>query len=166
MPRYSTANIEDITILGNTVSVGKQPQDVAFSDIYKHIPSDLKLSWSNDLVFNHETMDYEVASHLLAYVQRIFLKLITQRGTNPEDPTFGWDFEYLIDKPDYVVKQYLPIVAEDVKRAVESDPDTLSVQNVTASLVVIDEQSSYIKVEISLKPKNFEDILGITLTIR
>jgi len=166
MPRYSTANIEDISLLGNTVSVGQQPKDVVFSEIYKHIPSDLKLSWSNDLIFNHEKMDYEIASHLLAYVQRTFLRLITQRGSNPEDPTFGWDFEYLIDKPDYTVKQYLPIIADDVKRAVELDPDTLEVSNVTASLVAIDNQTSYIKVEVSIRPKNFEDVLGITFTIR
>lgn len=166
MPRYSIANIEDITILGNTVSVGKQPHDVAFSEIYTHIPSDLKLSWSDDLIFNHEKMDYEVASHLLGYIQRLFLKLITQKGTNPEAPQFGWDFEYLVDKPDYLVKQYLPIVADDVKRAIEADPDTLEVRSVTASLVQLDEQTSYIKVELTIKPKNFEDVLSITFTIK
>ena len=166
MPRYSTANIEDVTLLEHTVSVGSQPSDVDFSEIYKHIPSDLKLSWSDDLIFNHEKMDYEIASHILGYVQRLFLKLITQKGTNPEDPTFGWDFEYLIDKPDYLIKQYLPLVADDVKRAVEEDPDTLVVKNVTASLVTLDEQSSYIKVEVTAKPKNSEEIVSFTLTLR
>jgi len=165
MPRYSTAAIQDITFLGNTVPVNSQPQDVVFSEIYKHIPSDLRLSWSNDLIFNHETMDYEIASHLLAYVQRLFLMLITQKGTNPEDPNFGWDFEYLIDKPDYLIEKYLPIIADDVKRAVESDTDTLAVDNVVASLVRLDEQTGYIKVEVFVKPKNFEDVLAITVTI-
>lgn len=165
MPRYSTASVLNVEVLKNPASIAKKPKDVDMRETYTHIPSDLKLSWSNDLVFNDETVDYEIAHHIEAYAQRLFLRLITQKGTDPANPNFGWDFEYLIDKPDTLIKEYLPIIVRDVKYAVESDSDTLSVENVEASLVNVDNQTSYIKVSVTVKVRGFEDILALAIKI-
>jgi len=165
VPRYSTASVLNVEVLKNPASIEKEPEGIDMRNTYKHIPSDLKLSWSNDLIFNKETLDYNIAHHVEAYAQRLFLMLITQRGTDPSNPNFGWDFEYLIDKPDTLIKEYLPIIVRDVKFVVESDPDTLAVENVEASLVTVDNQTSYIKVAVTVKVRDFADILSLAIKI-
>ena len=165
MPRYSSANIENVEILKNPVSVEKYPSGIDYSSTYKNLPSDLALSWDNDLVFDSDIADYKISQHLLAYAQRLFLALITQRGSNPESPTFGWDFSYLIDKPVSYVKDLLPSVVNDVKKLLEDDPDTLSVDKVEAAIVRVDKEESFLRISIVVRPKKSSDIISFSLRI-
>lgn len=165
MPRFSQVSLQEVVIGDNYVPLVPHDRNINFKELYVHVPSDLLLSWNGDLVFDHETMDYKVADHLIAWVQRLYLMLITQKGTNPEAPNFGWDFEYLIDLSDFEATKLLPQVIRDVKDALESDPDTLKVEDIVASVVRKDNQTSYIKLDIYVKPKNFSDIVQLSLKI-
>lgn len=165
MPRYSTVNIRDIQLLGNTPPIRGVDRSIDPSKLYNYsnLSSDVKLDWNGDLSFNDDEHDFQLSHTVEAYVQGLYFRLATQRGQYPEDGNFGWNFQYLYNLTVVEQQALLPRVVNDVRSAVMADPDTLSVADVTAYIERLDEHTHSIVIEITAKPRSVQDQIVLTI---
>lgn len=155
MPRYSSLIVKDVKILSeNTQSV--------FSD-YKtnfnfegqdssELSNDIRLNWDGSLDYDNVNQDFKLVYNVEAFVQSLYFFLITQRGRFPGDSSFGWDLEDVITSNSFTLN--LKTVVDNLYQALQEHPDIEFIEDIVVQLFE-DDQTSYLKINLSVKPKFF-----------
>lgn len=161
MPRYDNVVIRDVRIKKNAASVRDSEGVGDFSSVrqYENISNDAKVDWSGDIVFDESTGDLLLAYNIEALVQNIYHRLITNLGSQPGEPSYGWPFEYLYQLNVVQQKALLPKMVRDIETSLKRDPDIVSVLDVRARIERQDMQTHNVIIEIEIKPKGVSDIL-------
>lgn len=168
MPRWAAFQISNVLVRDKNTPPISDPEAVFYSfsemENYSNLTNDIRLNWDGDLEFDPDAGDVKLSYGIEAYVQNIYHRLITQRGRLPGDSSFGWDFEYLYQINSVQREQLLPIIARSIQEVLEEDPDTLSVEDVTVSLVINKEDlTENIVINLTLRPASVGDLVQVTL---
>lgn len=164
MPRYASFQVKSVDVLQNSPPLSAENALKAKSN-KNHIAlnNDLRISWDGDLKIDPNTGDYSVSYNLEAFSQRLYRRLITQRGNYPGDSTFGWNFEYIFSTPVTEQIRSLSGIARGVKDILEEDPEVASVVDVTAKIVRNDYQTHNLVLEIQVIPVGYNSQVNLTL---
>lgn len=155
MPRYSSLIVKDARILSENVQSVFSDYKSSFNfknqDSSK-LSNDIRLNWDGSVDFDENTQDLNLVYNVEAFVQSMYFLLITQIGRYPGDNTFGWDLETIIRTPSN--KQNLNWIIDQLNSSVSKHPDVEFVDDILVKLYS-NEQTNFIKIEITVKPKFF-----------
>lgn len=167
MPRYTSFQLQNYRLLGNTPPISALEQAANYKNLleYANLANDLKLSWDGDIRLSDSyIVDFELAYTVEAFVQNLYHRLITQVGRLPDDDTFGWNFEYLYQLNVEQQSQLLAVIIKDVENSIKNDPDVLFVADVTGQIVVNEDyQTHNIEITVTVQPKGIKDLVEISL---
>lgn len=164
MPRYSSFQVKSAQTLQNSPPLSVSDKlEAANNKNYLELANDMRISWDGDLKIDSNTGDYIISYNLEAFTQRLYRKLITQQGTYPGDPNFGWNFEYLFSLPLKEQENMLPYIAKDIKKSLEQDPEVSTVSDLILRIVRDDFRSHKIEIEVLVIPFGYNNQVNLVL---
>lgn len=164
MPRYASFQIKSAEVLKNSPPLSVESKLRANqAKNYTDLSNDLRISWDGDLKIDENTGDYVVSYDLEAFTQRLYRRLITQKGTYPGEPDFGWDFEYLFGIPVSEQRELLPYIAKELEKSLLLDSEVSSVSDIKIQIVRDDFRSHKIVIEVLVIPKGYNSNISISM---
>jgi hypothetical protein len=153
MPRWNSLQIVNTYIQRDNVLSVFDPYkgQLNFKNQQQTLPNDIRLNYDGDIDFNDSDLIF--VYNLEAFVQRLYFYLITPRGTLPGFPNFGTNIEFFIGKMNNQID--LNALVRLMNSNLEEFEDIEYVNDITASLIR-ENQSYYIKINLDIKPRNFE----------
>lgn len=155
MPRYSSLIVKDVRILEENAQSVFSDYKINFNFVNQDsqlLSNDIRLNWDGSLDYDESNQDIKLVYNVEAFVQSIYFLLITQRGRLPGNNNFGWNLESVIQTNSN--KLNLKFVVDDIYNSLKEHPDIEFIDDIVVQLYN-DFQTSYLKINITVKPKFF-----------